>query len=249
MLSKGLDPLASNSNDSLARSAVLLWFTWKVDFARSWCSSPMKTLRGKQYSFKELNELTRLNNLLDRLASNIHDSLTRATVLLPFTCKGDLEQRWCSWPLKTLRGRQHSFQQLTQFKVLNKVHVPVASNTSDSLPRASVLLHSLQKATFPQGFCSSGMQRLRDRPYSFKQLSHFTMLKKVLDSLAFNMNGSLTGETVLLPFTWKRLCCPEVKVFIPSKPEGQAVFPLKVNSILTGIQHASPSSFQQSWFY
>jgi hypothetical protein len=45
----------------------------------------MKTLRGRHYSFKQLNEFTLLNKLLDLLDSNINDSLTKATVLLLFT--------------------------------------------------------------------------------------------------------------------------------------------------------------------
>jgi hypothetical protein len=44
----------------------------------------VKILAGRQYSFKQLTEFTMLKRLLDPLASNISDSLTRATVLLPF---------------------------------------------------------------------------------------------------------------------------------------------------------------------
>jgi hypothetical protein len=53
----------------------------------------MKTLTGRQYSFKQLTQITVLNKMLDPLASNINDSLSRATVLLPFTSLGDVEQR------------------------------------------------------------------------------------------------------------------------------------------------------------
>jgi hypothetical protein len=48
----------------------------------------MKTLRGRQYSFKQLTQFTMLNRELDPLASNIKDSLTRVAVLLPLNPKG-----------------------------------------------------------------------------------------------------------------------------------------------------------------
>jgi hypothetical protein len=42
----------------------------------------MKMLTGRQYSFNQLIHFKILNKVLDALASNINDSLTRATVLL-----------------------------------------------------------------------------------------------------------------------------------------------------------------------
>jgi hypothetical protein len=45
----------------------------------------MTTLSVRQYSIKKLTQFTMLNKVLDPLASNINDSLTRATVFLPFT--------------------------------------------------------------------------------------------------------------------------------------------------------------------
>jgi hypothetical protein len=48
----------------------------------------MKTLRSRQYSLKQLSQFTMLNKLLGHVASNIHDSLTRATRNLPFACMG-----------------------------------------------------------------------------------------------------------------------------------------------------------------
>jgi hypothetical protein len=54
--------------------------------AQRWCCSSRKTLRGRQYSFREQTDITIWTKLLDPLVSNIKDFLTRAAVLLPFTC-------------------------------------------------------------------------------------------------------------------------------------------------------------------
>jgi hypothetical protein len=109
---------------------------------------------------------------------------------------GNFEQRLCSRPMKTLRGRQYYFKKLPQFTVLNTVLDPLASNTSDSLRRDSVLLHSLQRGCFTQSWCSSPMKMLRGRQYSFNQKTQFTRLNKLLDPLASNINDSLTRATV-----------------------------------------------------
>jgi hypothetical protein len=37
--------------------------------------------------------------------------------------------------------------------------------------------------------------------YSFEIFTQFSLLNKVLNSDACNINGSLTGDTLLLPFT------------------------------------------------
>jgi hypothetical protein len=67
----------------------------------------MKMLTGRQYSFNQLSQFTMLNMGIALLASNIKGSLTRAPVLPPFTCRGDLTQRS---PMKTLRDKQYSFE-------------------------------------------------------------------------------------------------------------------------------------------
>jgi hypothetical protein len=45
----------------------------------------MKTLRSRQYSFKEQTEFTMVKKLLDAPGSNINDSLKQATLHLSFT--------------------------------------------------------------------------------------------------------------------------------------------------------------------
>jgi hypothetical protein len=47
--------------------------------------------------------------------------------------------------MKTIRVRQYSLIQLTQSKIFNKVLDPLASSINDSLTRAKVFLHSLER--------------------------------------------------------------------------------------------------------
>jgi hypothetical protein len=47
--------------------------------------------------------------------------------------------------LKTLRGRQYSLIQQTQFTMLSKLIDPLSSNMKDSLRRTTMFLHSLER--------------------------------------------------------------------------------------------------------
>jgi hypothetical protein len=80
-----LDPLVSNIQDSLRKTAVFLPFIKGGDFAQRLCSSHMKTLKVRHCSFQKLTEFTKLNKVKFPLAWNINASLIRAAVLLPFT--------------------------------------------------------------------------------------------------------------------------------------------------------------------
>jgi hypothetical protein len=85
MHNKVKGPLACNTNASLTE---LQWFSCSLewgDSAERWCCSSRKTLSVTQYSFKEQTEFTIWTKLLDPLVSNIRESLTKATVFLPFT--------------------------------------------------------------------------------------------------------------------------------------------------------------------
>jgi hypothetical protein len=62
-----------------------------------------------------------IHKVLDTLASNINDFFRRATVFLHSLERGYFAQSSCSSPMKTLRGRQDSFEKLTQFTMVNKV--------------------------------------------------------------------------------------------------------------------------------
>jgi hypothetical protein len=57
------------------------------------------------------------------------------------------------------------------------------------------------------------LKTLTVRQCSLKQVTQFTMLHKVLDPLACNTYGSLTGETVLLPYIATGLFCTKVLIF------------------------------------
>jgi hypothetical protein len=46
----------------------------------------MKMLRGRQYSFKQETQIKLQNKVLGPLASDMNDSLTEATLHLPFSC-------------------------------------------------------------------------------------------------------------------------------------------------------------------
>jgi hypothetical protein len=98
----------------------------------------MKTLNGRQYSFKEVTQFSLQKKVLDPPAPNIHLSLTREAVLVPFTERSYFAQRWCSSPMKTLRGRQYSFKQQIQFTILNKMLDPLGSNINDSISQATL---------------------------------------------------------------------------------------------------------------
>jgi hypothetical protein len=75
---------------------VLLHGLERGNFAQSWISSPMKSQRGRQYSFQKLTQFTMLNMVLDPLPSTINDCLTCATLLLPFNWTGWFCKSW--WP-------------------------------------------------------------------------------------------------------------------------------------------------------
>jgi hypothetical protein len=140
MLNKVQDPLACKINPSLTKAAMLLPFTWIGWLTQRWCWSSRKTLRGIQYSFKEQTEFTILTMLLDPLVSNMKDSLTNRQFFCHLLVCSDFAQSFCSSPMKTLKARQHSFQKLTQFTMLNKVQDPLLCKINPSLTSATVLL-------------------------------------------------------------------------------------------------------------
>jgi hypothetical protein len=143
-----------------------------------------------------------LNKLRDPLASNTYDSLTQVTLLLPFTCMGNFEQKFCSSIMKTLRSKHYSLKQQIQFTMANKVLDPLASKINDFLKRTTVFLHSLERFYYAQSWCSSLLKMMTGWQHSFQMLTQFTMLNKVQDPLASNINDSLTRAAVPLPFTW-----------------------------------------------
>jgi hypothetical protein len=68
-------------------------------------------------------------------------------------------------------------------------------------------LYLLEWSYFAQRWCSSHMESLRGRQYSFQMLNQFPQGNFVLDPPASNIDGFPTRETVLLPFKWMELFC------------------------------------------
>jgi hypothetical protein len=95
----------------------------------------MKTLSDRQYSFKQVTPFSLENTVLDLL-------LLTFTILLKemqWQCffhpllRGDLVQkRYCS-PMKIMRLRQYSFQQVTEIPIVKKVPDPLANKRKNSL--------------------------------------------------------------------------------------------------------------------
>jgi hypothetical protein len=83
-----LDLLVSIKKDSLTYLQFFSHLLVCGDFAQSFCSSHMKTLKARQHSFKKQTQFTMLHKVQDPLACKVNPSLTRATVFLPFTWMG-----------------------------------------------------------------------------------------------------------------------------------------------------------------
>jgi hypothetical protein len=106
MVNKVLDPLDPNMNDSLTRAtgSLSLHMNWvilqKGDVPHSW--------QHWEVGITPFNstQLTVISKVIDPLASNIDDSLKRATALLPFTRIWSFCKKVDDHPHKTLPGRQ-----------------------------------------------------------------------------------------------------------------------------------------------
>jgi hypothetical protein len=108
---------------------VFLHFVGSVCFSKGEWFSHFKMLSDRKISFHMLTHFSQENNVLEPLAINIYDFLPRDIVLLPVTWMEQFCTRWCSSHWKTLRGRQHSFQKVTEISQGNKVQDTPASNT------------------------------------------------------------------------------------------------------------------------
>jgi hypothetical protein len=149
MLSLLLDLLPPNISGFLRRATVLL-YTLEIGYlAQSRCSSPMKTMRGRQYSLTQQTQIKPQNKALGPLASNMNDSLIEATLHFPFSCMGTFSVKVMFLSLKSLRGRHYSLIQQTQFIMLSKLIDPLPSNMKDCI-RTSVFLLSLERGSLAQ---------------------------------------------------------------------------------------------------
>jgi hypothetical protein len=106
-------------------------------------------------------------------------------VLLAFTSIGLFSQRWCSLPMKTLRGRQYSFKMLTQFKLLNKVLDPLACYINGSLPRGTDLL----SFTWERLFFRKIMLLSVEEPERLSLFLTLALLNNMPEPLASNNNN------------------------------------------------------------
>jgi hypothetical protein len=76
LLHKLLDPLASTLKHFLRRASEILPFYSKGDVAQRWYSSSLETLSGRQYSLKQVTQVSSEDNLLHPPACNIHPFVT-----------------------------------------------------------------------------------------------------------------------------------------------------------------------------
>jgi hypothetical protein len=132
---------------------VLLPFTWMELFCTKWCSSHLKSLRSRQYSFHKLTQFSQENNVLDPPASYIQGFFTRDTLVHSLTWRSNFVQSSCSSHMKTLKVRQCFFQKLTQFPQGNFVLQPPASHIDGFLTREIILV----PFTWMEQFCTKLM--------------------------------------------------------------------------------------------
>jgi hypothetical protein len=97
--------------------------------------------------------------------------------------------------------------------------------------RESASPPSLGTGNFAVKWCLCHFKSLRDRQYSFYNLTQFSLVSIVLDPLASNICGCLTRETGLVPFTWMQVltqywCSSHTETLIG----GQYYFPRGLNS-------------------
>jgi hypothetical protein len=134
----------------------------------------MKTMTGRLYSFSQLTQYTMLNNVLDPLPSNINGFIRRTTVFLLSFERRYLAQSLCFSPRITLRCRPYSYNQLTEFRMLNKVLGPLACNIYGSLRRETVLLPFTCKWLFEKSNVPHSVKPERQAVFPWKVHSLLT---------------------------------------------------------------------------
>jgi hypothetical protein len=138
MLSMLLVLLPPNTSGFLRRATVLLYSLERGYLAQSWCSSPMKTLRGRHYSLKQQTQFKLQNKVLTLLLQILLILSHKLHSIFDSVVWGHCEQRWCFSLLKRLRGRQYSLIQETQFTMKSKLLDPLPSKMKDFLRRTTV---------------------------------------------------------------------------------------------------------------
>jgi hypothetical protein len=171
-----------------------------------------------KHSFHMLILLLQGNNLLEAPAANL-DLCLQETVHVPLSWNGLLAQRWNCSHCQTLTDRQCSFWMLNQLKLLNNVPEPLSCNLCGSPARHTVILPFIESGNLAPKGCSSHYQTVRGRWPSFWNFTLLTLLHKVLDPLASNINNFLPRASELLPFSSKGWCCTKVPFLIPEHTE------------------------------
>jgi hypothetical protein len=119
-------------------------------------------------------------------------------------------------------SRQNSFKEESEFTILTMLLDAVVSVIKDYLTNLQFFSHLLVSGDFAHSLCSSPIETLKVRQCSSWKLTQFTMLNKVQDPLACNINPSLLRALVLLLFIeWgdsaQKWCCSSRKaVFLLS---------------------------------
>jgi hypothetical protein len=149
-----LDPLASIIDGSITRDTVLLPFTLRGYFAQQWYSSPMQTLSGRQYSFKQVTQFSTHNRCMTLQLLTLIFPLQEMQAWFHSLERGVFAQSWCSSPMKTLIVRQYYFKQQTQFKMQNNVLDPLHLSLMVLLQETQCFFHSLERSYFAQSWCS-----------------------------------------------------------------------------------------------
>jgi hypothetical protein len=193
------------------------------EFAQSLCWSPMKTLKVRQRSFQKLTQFTMLNKVQDPLACKVNLLLQELQCFSHSLEWGDSAQRWCCSCRKTVRSRQNSFKEQNEFTTLTMLLDPLFSNITDSLTNLQFFSHLLLCGDFAQSWRSSTMKTLTVAQRSFQKLAQFTMLNKLQEPLACNINASLTRAAVLLPFTWMGRFSRKLMLLIQENTEKYSV--------------------------
>jgi hypothetical protein len=183
-------------------------------FAQSWYSLPMKTLRGRQYSFKMLTQFSLLNNVLDPLACYINGSVQEVQCFFHSLEKDCFAQRyvintWEAWEFGTL-----SLKSLVNSHCLTACQTLLLLTLMVLFQEMQCFLHSIQWGYFAQRWWSSPMKTLRVRQYCFHILTPFSQGNKVQDPCASNsdcsyktyragfihINGAAGTKEILLTF-------------------------------------------------
>lgn len=86
-----------------------------------------------------------------------------------------------------------------------------------------------------------------EREAEYLQNSNSILIGNNLQDTPSHMNCSRTRHRLVSSFLWNRPILHRVNVSITWKPEMQAVFLWKTNSIVTKIQDARHSSFCNTW--